>query len=188
MLGLALLPRLADVPVSRAVDHDLLAVAQVAPAAGNAGPLDSLWLPTHLALILLGLGCFAVSFTLSVLFLVVRRRLKQKRLKGIGRLPALENLDQMNYRSMALGFVALTAGMAIGGTWAATHPDRSMGPDLTVWGTVALWVWYAAGLHVRLVSGWRGRAAAVFGVGGFVGLGVMVAVALVVLRGWHGVG
>lgn len=164
----------------------LLSVAQVAPSAGASSPLDSLWLPTHLTLILLGLCGFAVSFTLSVLFLVVRRRLKQKRLRGIARLPSLETLDRLNYRAMALGFVALTAGMAIGGTWAATHPDRAMGPDITVWGTVGLWLWYAAGLHVRLVSGWRGRAAAIFGVGGMVGLGGLVAVALVVLRGWHG--
>ena len=166
----------------------LLAVAQVAPAAGVSGPLDSLWLPAHLALILLGLGCFAVSFTLSILFLIVRRRLKQKRLRGIARLPSLETLDRLNARAMALGFVSLTAGMAIGGTWAATHPDRSMGPDITIWGTVALWLWYAAGLHVRFVSGWRGRLAAVFGVGGFAGLGLLVLIALVVLRGWHGAG
>lgn len=165
----------------------LLAVAQVAPTSAGGGPLDSLWLPAHLALILLGLGCFAVAFTLSVLFLVVRKRLKEKRLRGIARLPSLETLDRMNYRSMALGFVSLTAGMAIGGTWAATHPDTSMGPDLTVWSTVVLWVWYAAGLHVRLVSGWRGRLAAIFGVGGFAGFVLFVGVAMIVLRGWHGV-
>ncbi len=164
----------------------LLSVSQVAPGAGGSGPLDSLWLPAHLALILAGLCGFAVSFTLSVLFLIVRSRLKQKRLRDIARLPSLETLDRLNYRAMALGFVALTAGMAIGGTWAATHPDRSMGPDVTVYGTVALWLWYAVGLHLRLVSGWRGRLAAIFGVGGMVGLGLMVAVALVVLRGWHG--
>ncbi len=164
----------------------LLGVAQVAPTSAGAGPLDTLWLPAHLALILLGLGCFAVAFTLSVLFLTVRKRLKEKRLRGIARLPSLETLDRLNHRSMALGFVALTAGMAIGGTWAATHPATSMGPDLTVWSTVLLWVWYAAGLYLRLVSGWRGRLVAIFGVGGFAGFVFFVGIAAVVLRGWHG--
>lgn len=164
----------------------LLGVGQVAPAAMGEGPLDNLWLPAHLVLILLGLGCFAVAFTLSVLFLTVRKRLKEKRLRGIARLPSLETLDRLNHRSMTLGFVALTAGMAIGGTWAATHPSTSMGPDLTVWSTVLLWVWYAVGLHLRLVSGWRGRLVAIFGVGGFAGFVLFVGIAMVVLRGWHG--
>lgn len=163
----------------------LLGIAQVAPDAGGEADLSSPWFIAHIALIFVGLGGLAVSFTLSVLWLVVRRRLKTKRLRGIGRLPTLDTLDQLNYQAMALGFVSLTAGMAVGGTWAATHPDASMGSDITIWGTLALWCWYATGLHTRLVSGWRGRLAAVFGVGGFVGLGLLVATAGLVLQGWH---
>lgn len=166
----------------------LLGAGLLAPGAGPPERLETLWFPLHVMLILSGLLGFAVSFTLSVLFLVVRRRLKQRRLRGIARLPSLETLDRRNYQSMALGFVALTAGMAVGGMWAATHPEGSMGPDATIWGTVLLWVWYAAGLHVRLVSGWRGRLAAIFGVGGFAGLGAFVLFAVVVLQGWHGGG
>lgn len=166
----------------------LLGAGLLAPGGGPPDRLETLWFPLHVMLILAGLLGFAVSFTLSVLFLVVRRRLKERRLRGIARLPSLETLDRRNYQSMALGFVSLTAGMAVGGMWAATHPDSSMGPDATIWGTVLLWVWYAAGLHVRLVSGWRGRLAAIFGVGGFAGLGVFVLFAVVVLQGWHGGG
>ncbi|MEC7946249.1 MAG: cytochrome c biogenesis protein CcsA [Myxococcota bacterium] len=166
----------------------LLAGGQLAPGGGPPDRLATLWFPFHVSLILAGLLGFAVSFTLSVLFLVVRARLKARRLRGIARLPSLETLDKRNYQSMALGFVALTAGMAVGGMWAATHPDSSMGPDATIWGTLLLWVWYAAGLHLRLVSGWRGRLAAIFGVGGFAGLGFFVLFASVVLQGWHGGG
>ena len=163
----------------------LMGTAQLAPDAGGSADLSSPWFVAHAALILLGLGGLAVSFTLSVLWLVVRRRLKTKRLRGISRLPTLDTLDRLNYQSMALGFVALTAGIAVGGMWAATHPAASMGADITIWGTALLWCWYAVGLHTRLVSGWRGRLAAIFGVGGFVGLGAMVAVAGLFLRGWH---
>lgn len=166
----------------------LLGAGQLAPGGGPPDRLATLWFPLHVTLILAGLLGFAVSFTLSILFLVVRRRLKQRKLRGIARLPSLETLDKRNYQSMALGFVALTAGMAVGGMWAATHPDSSMGPDATILGTVLLWVWYAAGLHMRLVSGWRGRLAAIFGVGGFAGLGAFVLFAVVVLQGWHGGG
>ena len=166
----------------------LLGAGQLAPGGGPPDRLATLWFPVHVSLILVGLLGFAVSFTLSVLFLVVRRRLKLRRLRGIARLPSLDVLDRRNYQAMAVGFVSLTAGMAVGGMWAATHPSASMGPDATIWGTLLLWVWYAAGLHVRLVSGWRGRLAAIFGVGGFAGLGVLVLLAVVVLQGWHGGG
>lgn len=163
----------------------LLTVAQLAPGADGDPAIPGAWFIAHFALILSGLAGLAVSFGLSALFLVVRDRLKKKRLRGIGRLPSLERLDQLNYRAMAIGFVALTAGMAVGGMWAATHPGAGMGSDITVWGTVLVWLWYAAGLHVRLVSGWRGRLAAIFGVGGFVGLSALFVVAGLVLRGWH---
>ncbi len=163
----------------------LLGIAQVAPDSGGTADLSSPWFLAHVALILVGLGGLAVSFTLSVLWLLVRRRLKLKRLKGISRLPTLDTLDRLNYQAMALGFVSLTAGMAVGGMWAATHPEAALGPDITIWGTLLLWCWYAVGLHTRLVSGWRGRLAAVFGVGGFVGLGAMVTLAGIILQGWH---
>ncbi len=163
----------------------LLGTAQLAPDSGGRADLSSPWFVAHVALILVGLGGLAVSFTLSVLWLAVRRRLKTKKLRGIARLPTLDTLDRLNSQSMAAGFVSLTAGMAVGGMWAATHPTASLGPDITVWGTVALWIWYAVGLHTRLVSGWRGRLAAFFGVGGFVGMGVVVLTAGLVLRGWH---
>lgn len=163
----------------------LLGIAQVAPDAGGSADLSSPWFLAHVALILVGLSGLAVSFTLSVLWLVVRRRLKRKKLRGIARLPTLDTLDRLNYQAMALGFVSLTAGMAVGAMWAATHPEAELGADITIWGTLVLWCWYAVGLHTRLVSGWRGRLAAVFGVGGFVGLGAMVTIAGLVLRGWH---
>jgi ABC-type uncharacterized transport system permease subunit len=163
----------------------LQAVAQLAPTHGGGTAREGLWFPAHVSLILLGLGGLALSFSLSVVFLWVQRRLKAKRFDGLARLPSLDVLDRRNYQAMSFGFVSLTAGMAVGGVWAATHPEASMGPTVTVWGTVLLWMWYAAGLHARLVSGWQGRLAAVFGVGGFMGLGALVTVAALVLQGWH---
>ena len=163
----------------------LLGIAQVAPDTGGTADLGSPWFLAHVALILAGLGGMAVSFTLSVFWLAVRRRLKLKKLRGISRLPNLETLDRLNYQSMVLGFVSLTAGIAVGGMWAVTNAEAKLGADITIWGTMLLWCWYAVGLHTRLVSGWRGRLAAVFGVGGFVGFGAMVTVAGLVLQGWH---
>jgi ABC-type uncharacterized transport system permease subunit len=140
----------------------------------------------HFALVFLGLGGFALSFALSALFLFQRRRLKQKDLKNIGELPSLDTLDGLNFQTQCLGFVALTAGIAMG-VFLVSQTDGNRGvDDITVWGTCAVWIWYAAGLHARVVLGWRGRTAAIFGVVGFGGLGLVLTVATVVLGGWHG--
>ncbi len=86
----------------------LLGIAQVAPDSGGSADLSSPWFLAHVALILIGLGGLAVSFTLSVLWLLVRHRLKRKKLRGISRLPTLDTLDRLNYQAMVMDFVSLT--------------------------------------------------------------------------------
>jgi ABC-type uncharacterized transport system permease subunit len=156
------------------------------PSAGSAG-VENSFVAIHLGLIFLGLVGYAVSFALSSLFLVQRRRLKNKILDGIQELPSLETLDGLNFRTQSLGFVALTSGIAMGFFLILeVEPTRSLnGP--TIWGTGAVWLWYAIGLQTRLVGGWRGKTAAVFGVVGFVALGLIVGLAALFVGGWHGV-
>lgn len=153
----------------------------VGPPVASSG----VWFPIHAAMIFLGLGGFALSFGASVLFLVVRRRLKLKRLDGLGRLPSLDALDILNTRLIVLGFLALTAGIGAGGLWAASlgeHTD-ALGP--TVYITLLLWGWYAVAIVLRVVGGWRGRLAAHFSLVGFTGLLVGLGATLLWTRGWH---
>ena len=156
------------------------------PAPASAG-VDTPWFALHFGLIFLGYGGMALSFVVSAMFLVVRRRLKTKQLADIGSLPTLDSLDLLNFRATALGFVALTAGIAMGAFLLVESKGGRAAGDLTVWGSVAVWLWYAAGLHARLMLGWRGRLAAIFGVVGFGGLGLVLLIAGVLLGGWHGV-
>lgn len=153
---------------------------------GNPGSL-SLYVASHLGLIFVGLGSFALSFALSGLFLFQRRQLKAKNLADIHELPSLDTLDRLNARTQGIGFVALTVGIAMGLFEAiATESDRGMsGP--TFWGTVLVWIWYAVGLQARLLSGWRGRNAAIFGLVGFGAFGIIIGLALLMNGGWHGV-
>ena len=164
----------------------LLTAALMEPPSPQQPDLASPWFVLHFVLIFLGYGGMALSFAVSALFLMVRRRLKNKQLKEIARLPSLDTLDMLNFRSQALGFVALTAGIAMGVALAMSGPGTRGVGDLTVWGSLAVWLWYAAGLHARLVLGWRGRTGAVFGLIGFGGLGVILIVAAILLGGWHG--
>ena len=140
----------------------------------------------HFGLIFLGLGGFTVSFALSALFLIQRRRLKAKQLHGIQELPSMDVLDRLNVRTQGLGFVALTAGIAMGVFLAVERNSNIQWSDLTVGGSAAVWVWYAAGLHARLIGGWHGRSAAIFGTIGFGAVALILGVTAVVVGSWHG--
>ena len=165
----------------------LVGVSLVDPSRQVTSNSDGPFFSLHLGLIFIGLGTFALSFALSVLFLVQRRRLKLKRLAGIQELPSLDTLDRLNFRTQCFGFVALTVGIAMGFFLAIERgTDRGLnGP--TFWGTVAVWVWYAVGLQSWLIGRWKGKPAALFGVVGFSALLVIVALAAVWSGGWHGV-
>lgn len=152
------------------------------PVAGVDNPFVAL----HLALIFLGLVGYAVSFSISALFLAQRHRLKNKILDGIQDLPSLETLDQLNFKTQSFGFVALTAGIAMGLMLAFEGDPKSALSGPTVWGTGAVWGWYAFGLQSRLIGGWRGRSAAIFGVVGFGALGTVIALSVFISGGWHG--
>ena len=198
LVGLAMLMMLANQLVARLPRMEaleslllpmtaaLLALGLLAPGQSGGLTPHSWWLPIHISFMVLGFGGLAMSFSLSVLYLWVRARLKQKRLKGIGRLPSLAALDDLNQKSMALGFIALTSGIVCGALWALGAEGSSLSFDLTTWSTLAVWLWYAIGLQLRLISGYRGRIAALFGVLGFGGISLIMGVATLVFRSFHG--
>lgn len=128
------------------------------------------WLPVHLGLVFSGIGGFALSFAVGLLYLWLRGRLKSKRLDGIGRLPSLEALDRIQFRAMLFGFVFLTLGIGAGGAWATASLEEPWAIDPKVLFTLMIWAWYAIALQVRLVAGRRGRWTALFSIVGFAGL------------------
>lgn len=164
----------------------LLLASLMDPPAPAESVIDTPWGILHFGFIFLGAGGMALSFVVSAMFLIVRRRLKNKQLEGIGRLPNLDALDLLNFRAQALGFVVWTAGIAMGAFLLVESQGGRAAGGLTVWGSLAVWVWCAAGLHARLVLGWRGRMGAIFGLVGFGGLGVILTLAGVLMGGWHG--
>ena len=151
----------------------------------TAAEMPVWFLVLHVTLIFVGLAGFAISFCLSLLFLVLRGRLKRKELQGLQDLPALDTIDALNFRAMVAGFVTISAGALIGGVWAWFH---GFDGDLTVWATILVWLWYAVGLQGRVVGGWRGRFAALFGVVGFAGVTIVMAMLGALFGGWHGMG
>ncbi len=158
----------------------LLGIAAFAPVTAGTGEAPSAFFVVHISLVLTGFAAYALTFSMSTLYLLVRRRLKRKRLANITRLPSLDSLDTLILQTMGFGFATLSAGIAVGMAWSVHRTGQLLPGDLTSGLTLMVWAWYLAGLAARVAIGWRGRVVALFGVSGFVvflavaGLGMAV--------------
>jgi len=133
-----------------------------------APALNSWWLPVHVMLLFFGNAVFAVAFGAGIMYLLMERELKRKKLGAIfKRLPSLNVLDEINYRCLTIGFPLLTLGIITGSIWAeyAWGSYWSWDPK-EVWSLIT-WLLYAALLHGRMTVGWRGRKAAILAIVGF---------------------
>jgi len=125
-------------------------------------PLQSVWLPIHVSLAIVGYAMFILAASVSLVYLACESRLKAKRpLTGAGdRIPSLEKLDRINYSLLVWGFVMLSAAIVTGAIWAdATWGHFWSWEPKESWSLV-IWILYAALLESRLTVGWRGRRAA----------------------------
>jgi cytochrome c-type biogenesis protein CcsB len=128
--------------------------------------LQSNWLAIHVITCFLGYASFAVSFGISVLYLIRDEKEEQK--EGVLRwLPSISILDEINYKSIVIGFPMLTLGIITGAAWAhyAWGTYWSWDPKET-WSLIT-WFIYAAFLHARFTRDWRGRKAAILSIVGF---------------------
>lgn len=130
--------------------------------------LDSLWLPAHICLAFLGNAVFTVAFVAGVFYLLQERMLKSKKFSALYyRLPSLDTLDMINYRCLTLGFPLMTMGIISGAVWAEAAWGTYWSWDPKESWALITWFLYAALLHGRLTTGWRGRRAAILAIVGF---------------------
>ena len=131
--------------------------------------LDSFWLPIHVALAFLGNAVFTVAFVAAIFYLLQERMLKSKKFSALYyRLPSLDTLDLINYRCLTFGFPLMTMGIISGAVWAESAWGTYWSWDPKESWALITWFLYAALLHGRLTTGWRGRRAAIFAIIGFV--------------------
>ena len=130
--------------------------------------LQSSWLTYHVVTIMLSYSAFALSFFVSLCYLL-KEVLggDQSGLGMIRRLPSLKALDFFNYKIIAVGFPLLTVGIVLGAVWAATAWGRPWGFDPKETWSAITWLIYAIYLHVRYLAGWRGRRATILALIGF---------------------
>ncbi len=148
--------------------------------------VSSAWIKVHVALALVGLAALVLNFAGAVMYLLQERQLKAKRPGTVYyRLPALETLDRLSYRTLTLGFPFLTAGLLLGVVWAGRAWGSPFAWDPLAAFSSFMWVVYAATLSGRAAGRWRGRRAAYFAIAGFCAL-LLTLGAGVMLQGKHG--
>ena len=170
-----------------------LAETLIYTAAGELVPaLQSYWLAIHVTAMTLATGIFFVAFVLGVVYLAVdryNRRVAAGRAEPgnaiIGRLPSMEQLDRLTYRTVVFGFPVWTFGVIAGAIWADQAWGRYWGWDpVETWAFIT-WVLYAAFLHARSTAGWRGRRAHYIQLLGFASLTFNIMVVQVFITGLH---
>jgi cytochrome c-type biogenesis protein CcsB len=130
------------------VSRDAAEIQPLVPA------LQSWWMKIHVPANFIGYGTFALSAMVAVAYL----------LKSHGyladRLPALEVLDDVMYKAIAVGFTFFTIATILGALWAAEAWGGYWSWDPKETWALIVWLNYAAWLHMRLMKGLRGQVAA----------------------------
>jgi len=126
------------------------------------------WLDFHVFTTFIGYAGFAISFGLSILYLIKEKsEAKSQPSALVESFPPARTLDELSYRAIAWGFPFLAVGIVSGAVWAnyAWGTYWSWDPKET-WSLIT-WFIYAAYLHARVTRGWRGRRAAYISIAGF---------------------
>jgi cytochrome c-type biogenesis protein CcsB len=83
------------------------------------------------------------------------------------RLPSLDSLDNLMYKTAGLAFAGLAMLLITGAIWANESWGRPWAFDSKETGALVAWLTYAAFLHTRISRGWSGRSSAYFAILGF---------------------
>ncbi len=119
--------------------------------------LQSYWMKIHVPANFVGYGAFALASMIGIAFLIKERALR-KNPAGLlaSRLPATDILDDVMYKSIALGFAFFTIATVLGAMWAAEAWGGYWSWDPKETWALIVWLNYAAWLHMRFTKGWRG--------------------------------
>jgi cytochrome c-type biogenesis protein CcsB len=116
--------------------------------------LQSWWMKIHVPANFIGYGTFALAAMVASAYLL--------KTSGylVDRLPSLEVLDDVMYKAISVGFAFFTIATILGALWAAEAWGGYWSWDPKETWALIVWLNYAAWLHMRLMSGLRGRMAA----------------------------
>lgn len=126
--------------------------------AGLVPALQSYWMNIHPMVLMTAYAAFANAFGVALALLVQERQVKSKKPSELCyRLPSIEELDELNYRIIVVFFPVLSAGIFMGGMWAYNAWGRFWGWDAKETWALVTWFIYVVYLHMRMLSGMRGK-------------------------------
>lgn len=125
----------------------------------------------HVGVTLLGYALFVAAAASSMLYLLQEGQLRRKRFWPLyHRLPALEWLDLLAGRFIAIGLPVLTVGLGAGVIFATLTWNGPWYTDPKVLFTALSWLLYMGLLLSRLLLGLQGRRAAWWAITGAAGI------------------
>ena len=130
------------------VSRDAAQIQPLVPA------LQSWWMKIHVPANFIGYGTFALAAMVGCAYLLKSHGILADRL------PSLEVLDDVMYKAISVGFAFFTVATILGALWAAEAWGGYWSWDPKETWALIVWLNYAAWLHMRLMSGLRGRVAA----------------------------
>lgn len=129
--------------------------------------LKSNWLITHVITCFFGYAAFALSFGISIMYLLKRPDKAEERNLFLRLIPSRAILDDLSYQMIVIGFLMLTLGIITGSVWAHSAWGTYWSWDPKETWSLITWLVYAAVIHARLVKGWTGKKIAILSIVGF---------------------
>ena len=116
----------------------------------------------HVTLNTLAYAAFALSFALSVIYLIQNRVLRARKPGAVfWRFPALDVLERMSRSSVSVGLASLALGITFGFVWEHRLRGQYSATDPKVVVTLAIFAAYAVYLWLAQSANWRGARAAI---------------------------
>ena len=112
--------------------------------------LQSYWMKIHVPANFIGYGSFSLAAMVSVAYLLSSKKILNSYL------PKSIVLDDLIYKSIAIGFIFFTIATILGAIWAAEAWGGYWSWDPKETWALIVWLNYAAWLHYRIVKGLRG--------------------------------
>ena len=118
-------------------------------------------LTIHVAMAIISYGVFSVAFGAAVMQLI------QGRQNRFSFLPSAVILEQVSFRAVVVGFPFFALLLILGAYWGNIAWGRYWAWDPKETSALVTWLIYAAYLHTRNLSSWKGTRSAILLVVGF---------------------
>ena len=129
--------------------------------------LQSNWLTAHVITCFFGYAAFALSFGLSLMYLLKRSDISKIKSRFLNLIPRTGILEELIYQMVVIGFLMLTLGIITGSVWANSAWGSYWSWDPKETWSLITWLIYATLLHARMIRGWKGKRIAFLSIIGF---------------------